>query len=201
MCSDVHWALWLYVRCLSIRIYLNLSPFLLFLFCSASFSYFVSIAFFVLSWRSDSPHRKTRCTQRWKKENWQTNRVQPFRLSEKHFFCFLSSVRKRLKKKKKKKVIGSWMLSMVSNKITILWGSHSIMRQLESQSYQFTPFEMRYSVCVTYTHTQNRHSKGWRTSVSITCCRKSISFLHHFWYWFVYCSECKCAQSHTKVNR
>lgn len=88
---------------------------------------------------------------------------------------------KEIEKKKKKLVPKCCQWCQI--KITILWDSHSIMRQIESQSYQFT--HLRYAFWCLQEIKEAQRMKDL-CSFNYNMLSKS-RFLLYSVHWFIYC--------------
>lgn len=125
---------------LSIRIFFSLEFITLF-YCFSSVMHPSRISsqlvrFYVLNFlhsRGTMPTPNT--NQRWKRTSRQQLTTIHFTLDELNIF-YVEKKSRRERKKSKKLVPKCCQWCQI--KITILWGSHSIMQQIESQSYQFT---------------------------------------------------------------
>lgn len=206
-------------RCLSVWIYSNLSPFLLVFFLS-SFSLCSAVHPSRISSRLLSSCRgaaiaRTEHTMH-KGEREKTTRAihhsiewEPISF---HFFLSFGGFERETHERKT--VIGSWMLSMVSNK------NNNFMRLTLNHATASKPIISIYTIrdaiymhSRTHTHTQfgaakdegplsqlHEYCRRRRHRRSRSCCRKSISFLH-FVHCFVYCSVSMHSHTHTKFKK
>lgn len=168
-------------QCLSVWTYSNLSPFLLFFFssfplCSAVHPSRISSQ--LLSSCRGAVIARTKNTMH-KGGRKKTTRAAQHSIEWEPisflFFFFLGRFERETQARKT--VIGSWMLSMVSNKnnnFMRLTLNHATVRKPIISIY--TIRDAIYMHRRTHTHTHPiRRSKGWRTSVSITWILSSSS--------------------------